>query len=98
MLDVSRFAAKRAIVSQWLSNLDINSAYSSLKPGGSPADRLAIARPFPGLYFAGEATSDHIGTMHGAYASGVKAANEVCTHSLFNCFDLHFYLNMLVYL
>ena len=30
------------------------------------------------LFFAGEATdSDYFGTVHGAYLSGVRAANEI---------------------
>ena len=45
--------------------------------GGSAGSRLA--RPFDGrLFFAGEATHRHdFSTAHGAYQSGVRAADEV---------------------
>jgi monoamine oxidase len=37
-----------------------------------------LARPVAGtLFFAGEATADELGTVHGALASGVRAAEEV---------------------
>lgn len=40
--------------------------------------RLEIARPQGRIHFAGEATwADAYGTIHGAYHSGVRAANEV---------------------
>ncbi len=56
-------------------------AYSSLRPGGVPADRDALAgvhRQRPGLHLAGEATwTPSPATMHGAWFSGERAAADV---------------------
>jgi monoamine oxidase len=54
-------------------------AYSHFAKGSSPADAEALAAPVDGrLFFAGEATSsDHPATVHGAYASGLRAAEEI---------------------
>ena len=54
-------------------------AYSYLRPGGSPADRDRLAAPLArGLVLAGEATwRDHPGMMHGAWFSGERAARRV---------------------
>jgi monoamine oxidase len=54
-------------------------AYSYVHTGGVPAQR-ALARPLEGtLFFAGEATNSegHSGTVHGAVATGRRAAGEV---------------------
>jgi len=54
-------------------------AYSYVYAGGIPAQR-AFARPMDGtLFFAGEATNTegHSGTLHGAIATGRRAASEV---------------------
>lgn len=77
--DTHPFAPRRALTSSWLSNPDIASAYSYLRPGGTPADRELLAQPIaPGLHLAGEATwSAHPGTMHGAWFSGERAAAAV---------------------
>jgi monoamine oxidase len=66
----------RALASRWTTDPDFTTAYSYLRPGGTPADRDALAEPVaPGLVFAGEATwSEHPGTMHGAWFSGDRAA------------------------
>ncbi|MPY95624.1 MAG: NAD(P)-binding protein [Acidimicrobiia bacterium] len=68
-----------AVASCWSGDPDIASAYSYLRPGGTPADRDLLATPLaPGLHFAGEATwSAHPGTMHGAWWSGERAARRV---------------------
>lgn len=52
-------------------------AYSHALPGCAPA-RRALAEPVDGrLFFAGEATSSHsYGTAHGAWESGLRAADE----------------------
>jgi monoamine oxidase/GNAT superfamily N-acetyltransferase len=73
------FAPRRAVASTWLNNPDIASAYSYLRPGGTPADRDLLAEPVAaGLHLAGEATwSAHPGTMHGAWFSGERAAVAV---------------------
>jgi monoamine oxidase len=62
----------------WSADPFSRGAYSYLRVGGAGAPR-ALARPVAGtLFFAGEATStDEIGTVSGAIASGLRAAREV---------------------
>lgn len=64
-------------ISRWLSDPFARGAYSSLAPGATPDDRAALAAPVGGrLFFAGEATHrDFPATVHGAYLSGLAAAN-----------------------
>lgn len=71
--------ARRALVTHWCGDPDVATAYSYLRPGGTPADRDTLARPLaPGLALAGEATwRDHPGTAHGAWFSGERAAARV---------------------
>ena len=54
--------------------------YSACLPGGYDA-RDKLARPTPPLYWAGEASAPHhmAATVHGAYFSGQRAANEIIT-------------------
>ncbi|HEV8297383.1 MAG TPA: FAD-dependent oxidoreductase [Acidimicrobiales bacterium] len=68
----------RAVASRWASDPDIATAYSYLRPGGTPADRDRLADAIaPGLYLAGEAmSSEYPGTMHGAWFSGERAARR----------------------
>ena len=72
-------AARRSVVSQWVTNPDFGGAYSFLRPGATPADRAALhGEVLDGLWLAGEHTSvDGPGTMHGAWASGARAAAAV---------------------
>jgi polyamine oxidase len=72
-------AARRAVCSQWCSDPDHGGAYSHLRLGGTPAHRQRLAEQIlPGLWFAGEATSvHHPATMHGAWFSGERAAEQV---------------------
>ncbi len=72
-------AARRSVVSRWVTNADFGGAYSFLRAGGTPADRAALhGEVLPGLWLAGEHTSvDGPGTMHGAWASGAQAAASV---------------------
>ena len=72
-------AARRALASHWCSDPDVATAYSYLRPGGTPNDRDRLAAPIArGLVLAGEATwRDHPGTMHGAWFSGERAARIV---------------------
>ena len=72
-------AARRAVCSQWCSDPDHGGAYSHLRLGGTPAHRQRLAEQIlPGLWFAGEATSvHHPATMHGAWLSGERAAEQV---------------------
>ncbi len=65
-------------VSNWSQMDHIGGGYSFALPGRVEA-RLTLARPFDRrLFFAGEATHRHdFSTAHGAYQSGVRAADEV---------------------
>lgn len=74
-----RRAARRAVSSQWCRDPDHRGAYSHLRLGGRPGHRRRLAESIlPGLWFAGEATSaEHPATMHGAWFSGERAAEQV---------------------
>ncbi|MGF9763400.1 FAD-dependent oxidoreductase [Microvirga sp. 0TCS3.31] len=65
-------------VSKWSRMDHIGGGYSYALPGKAEA-RITLARPFDErLFFAGEATHRHdFSTAHGAYQSGVRAADEV---------------------
>jgi monoamine oxidase len=63
----------------WTADPFARGAYSYAKVGGLKAPEL-LAKPVAGtLFFAGEATDWHgrIGTVHGALASGARAAKEL---------------------
>jgi monoamine oxidase len=64
--------------SNWCRSKLIGGAYSYALPGHAGA-RAALARPFDRcVFFAGEATSrDEFSTAHGAFDSGIRAAEEV---------------------
>ncbi|MFG1228662.1 flavin monoamine oxidase family protein [Xanthobacter wiegelii] len=65
------------VASHWTNTATIGGAYSHALPGQADA-RAALALPFDGrLFFAGEAThATDFSTAHGAYASGLRAADE----------------------
>jgi monoamine oxidase len=69
---------KPLAASNWGRMDHVGGAYSYARPGAADA-RAALARPFEQrLFFAGEATSRaDFSTAHGAYDSGVRAAEEV---------------------
>jgi len=61
----------------WSKDTFARGAYSYAVAGfeKGPAQ---LARPVSGtLFFAGEATADELGTVHGALDSGVRAADEI---------------------
>lgn len=66
-------------ITRWASDPYARGAYSFNALGSTPAMRKALAEPLSGrLFFAGEATEHRLfGTAHGAYASGVRAAEEL---------------------
>lgn len=68
---------KPLVASDWAGAATIGGAYSHALPGQSAA-RAALARPFDArLFFAGEAThATDFSTAHGAYESGLRAAEE----------------------
>jgi monoamine oxidase len=63
----------------WQSDPYSRGAYSYAKAGSADASRSLGAPIASTLFFAGEATdvSGHNGTVHGAIASGKRAANEI---------------------
>ena len=67
------------IRTSWSTDPWARGSYSFLPVGATPSLRVALAQPINGqLFFAGEATSsDAPATVHGALASGQRAAQEV---------------------
>lgn len=72
-----RDCLKPLIASDWTNTARIGGGYSHALPGQSEA-RAVLARPYDNrLFFAGEATErTDFSTAHGAYLSGVRAAEE----------------------
>jgi len=73
-----------AHVADWTNEPFIRGLYSFPLAHTEPRHRSALAAPLGGrLYFAGEATDleGHSGTVHGAIATGRRAAAEVLAHS-----------------
>ena len=68
-----------SLVTRWGQDPFARGSYSSLGVGACSADREALAAIEHGrLHFAGEATSvAYPATVHGAYLSGIRAADEV---------------------
>jgi monoamine oxidase len=61
----------------WVKDRFVRGAYSYAVAGFESGPKQ-LARPIAGtLFFAGEATAGDLGTVHGALASGVRAAKEV---------------------
>ena len=69
-----------SITTSWSNNEFTLGSYSYAKPGGHQFRKL-LSEPIDNkIFFAGEATSRmHYGTCHGAFFSGVRAANEIVT-------------------
>lgn len=66
--------------SSWSTTNRIGGAYSCARPGYAAA-RIILAQPWDDrVFFAGEATHvSDFSTAHGAYESGIRAANEALT-------------------
>jgi len=66
-------------VHDWQADAYSRGAYSYAKRGGEPAQQELARAEHATLFFAGEATdfSGHNGTVHGAIASGQRAATEL---------------------
>lgn len=66
-------------ITRWGRDPHARGAYSHLAPGSTRADHDALAAPLGDrVFFAGEATaSDHPGTVHGAYGSGLREAERI---------------------
>lgn len=62
----------------WAEDPFARGSYSFPKPGWTEANRKALSTPVDDLlFFAGEATSNYPGTVHGAYLSGERAAKQI---------------------
>lgn len=71
---------EKGFVADWSADPFVRGLYSYAATTTTEADREALARPLEGkLFFAGEATdtAGHSGTVHGAMATGWRAAREV---------------------
>lgn len=68
-----------AQITRWASDPFALGSYSYNALGATPRDRKMLAAPLGNrLFFAGEATHpDYFGTTHGAYLSGLRAAEEI---------------------
>ncbi len=77
--ETSRFQPVGHVITRWRSDPFAFGSYSFLAKGSTPADRSVIAEPLDGtVFFAGEAVHrDFPATVHGAYLSGLDAADAV---------------------
>jgi monoamine oxidase len=66
-------------ITRWASDPFALGAYSYNPAGADPKLRRQLAKPVADkLYFAGEATDhEYFGTAHGAYLSGLRAAEQI---------------------
>jgi len=66
-------------ITRWASDPFSLGSYSFNAVGSNPNMRDELAKPVNGrIFFAGEATSrEYFATVHGAYLSGIRAAQEV---------------------
>ncbi len=70
---------RQAYFHNWQNDPFSRGAYSYVKVGGKNAPRILGKPVDQTLFFAGEATNiaGHTGTVHGAIASGIRAAREI---------------------
>ncbi len=71
---------KAYVVTRWKQDVFARGSYSFYAVGSTPAMRQALGAPEGGgrVFFAGEATSTtHPQTVHGAYSSGLAAADAI---------------------
>lgn len=67
-----------AIKSGWSRDPFAQGTYAFVKPGSTPADLDQFSESVGPLHFAGEHTgAAHYGTVHGAYLSGLQAAESI---------------------
>lgn len=75
----SAFAPTGHLITRWRADRFSRGSYSFIAKGSRPVDRSTLGSSVDGrVFFAGEAIDrDHPATVHGAYASGVAAAEEI---------------------
>ncbi|MEW6277388.1 MAG: FAD-dependent oxidoreductase [Candidatus Eremiobacterota bacterium] len=66
-----------SLITRWSRDPWAYGSYSYVPVGVSSRARRTLAEPAGRLYFAGEATDRDNATVHGAYASGLRAAREL---------------------
>lgn len=68
-----------ALITRWNADPFAGGSYSHYAPGASPDDVQALAESIDEVvFFAGEATyAEHPATVHGAYLSGLRAAQAI---------------------
>ncbi|TAG08751.1 MAG: FAD-dependent oxidoreductase [Verrucomicrobia bacterium] len=68
-------------ITRWGQDPFSHGSYSFNAVGTTPSMRDELAKPVAGkLFFAGEAShQEHFATAHGAYLSGLRAAEEICS-------------------
>ena len=66
-------------ITRWASDPFTHGSYSFNAVGSTPKSRKDLAAPLKGrVFFAGEASEvNYFGTTHGAYLSGLRAAQEI---------------------
>lgn len=66
-------------ITRWAQDPFASGSYSYNAVGSTPATRKTLAAPLEGrVFFAGEAVHPrYFGTAHGAYLSGLRAAQEI---------------------
>ncbi len=72
-----RKSVGRSIASAWITDPWTLGSYTAALPGQYHKRELLPTVINNKLFFAGEATAHTVGTCHGAYWSGVRAAREV---------------------
>ena len=71
-------APVRVLKTDWGGDLFSGMSYSYIRVGSGKAVMEALGAPEGRVHFAGEATAGNAhGTVHGAIASGIRAAEEV---------------------
>lgn len=77
-LGIARLEPTQAHLQNWPDDPYTRGGYSFVLPGHEGA-REKLAEPYPPLFWAGEATEPEYraATVHGAYLSGLRAAEEV---------------------
>ena len=70
-------------ITRWASDPLAKGSYIHIPPNGAMADCESLSKSIDNrLFFAGEATNQmYFGTVHGAYLSGLRAAQEIQIHS-----------------
>ena len=71
-------------ITRWASDPLAQGAYIHIPPNGTMSDCENLSKSISErLFFAGEATNQiYFGTVHGAYLSGIRVAQEIQKHSL----------------